>query len=795
MFKNYFKIAWRNIRRNPVISFINIGGLALGMATAIIICLWIWNELSFNKNFPNYPQIAQVMVTGTFSGEVETDENCPPPLAEELRNNFNKDFEQVVLTTRSESHIFSYGEKKLNTSGYFVQEGFDELFSLSPVSGSTNSLADPSSVLISASFAKSLFGKENPVGKSIKLDNEDLLKISGVYQDFPHNSSFSESNYIGSWNYYKNKQPDIERWNRFHFRIYVQLPKGIDYHLIANKIAPLLKSHINDIKPVVLLHPMSKWHLYETFKNGQNTGGQIQYVWMFGWVGTFILFLACINFMNLSTAKSEKQAKEVGILKAIGSNRRFLIYRFLGESTLVVVIAFFIGNLLVWLSLPRFNQLIGSEIKMLIDQPFFWIGSFLFLLLTGLLAGCYPAFYLSSFQPINVLKGSFKIGKSVSVPRKVMVVMQFFTTTVLLIATATVLQQLNFAKDRPLGYSSRGLIHTAVKTSSPQQHFEALQHDLLRSGAVTNVSSSSSPVNHLGLSSGGYAWEGKDPNVEAILGTVSLSHDFAPTVQWQFKEGRNFSRDFPLDSSGVIINEMAARYMGIPQPVGKILYYYGEPYHIVGVIEDPIMGSPFTTAKPSAFFLGGNAKTYAGERFPMNHITIKLSPQISPQQALAKVEAIFKQYDPETPFEYDFVDQSYATQFQSVERIGTLVGIFASLAIVISCLGLYALSSFIAEQRTREIGIRKVLGASILSIWRMLSKEFLLLTGLAFLIAVPIAYWSMNQWLENYVYRISLSWELFAIIGLMATLITLITISFQSIKAALANPVDSLRNE
>ncbi len=787
MIKNYFKIAWRNMKRKPVISLINIGGLALGMAVALIIGLWIREELSFNKNFPNYNNLSQVMMTGTFSGEISTDPTVSPPLAGEIRNQFASDVKKVALTTREEREVFRYGDKKLSVSGKYVEEDFVEMFSFAAVAGSVNHLKDPSSVLISASLAESLFGNEEAISKLIKLDNGDNLKVAGVYRDFPANSFLSGLKYVASWNYYKSTHPgEGENWNNCRFLMYVQLQDGINNDVVSNKIAGIMKEHITDIDPVLLLHPISKWHLYESFKNGKNVGGQIQYVWMFGLIGMFVLLLACINFMNLSTAKSDKRSREVGILKAIGSSRKQLIYRFLGESLFTVAIAFIVSMVLVKLSLPSFNQLTGSNMQIAADQPIFWLTCAAFVLFTGFIAGVYPAFYLSSFQPVKVLKGSSKAGRAAVLPRKVLTVVQFFASIFLIIATLIVLQQLNYTKNRPLGYSNKGLINIPAGAPNVQKHLAVIKNDLMISGAVAEVAVSSSPVNQLKLSRGGYEWAGKDPGPGAIFGTVAITEDFAKTVQWKFKEGRNFSRDFMTDSSGVIINEMAARYMGMPDPVGKNLSFSGKQYQILGVINNAVMGSPFATSTPVAFFLGG---------MPMNNITIRLSPNISTQDALAKVKAIFEKYNPDAPFDYQFTDQQYAKQFRSVETTGTLAGIFAALAIFISCIGLYAMASFVAEQRTKEIGIRKVLGASVSSLWRLLSGEFILLTSISFLIAVPLACWSMSLWLENYNYRIKISWEVFALTGVIAILITLITVSFQAIKAAVANPVKSLRSE
>ncbi|MFT4152489.1 ABC transporter permease [Parafilimonas sp.] len=773
--------------RNKAVTFINIAGLALGMAVSIIISLWIWRELSFDKNFAGYKTISQVMLTGTFSGEVSTDAGCPVPLAGELKNRFGSDFKQVALTSKTENHILVNGDAKLTADGVFAQPGFIDMLSVGAVKGSVKTLDDPSSIIISTSLAKSLFGNKDAVGKIIKTDNKDNLKIAGVYNDFPSNSSFADIKYIGSWSYFMPKNDEKnDAWNVCWYNLYVQLNNGVRNDDVLHKIAGLMSEHLTDIKPVLLLHPMEKWHLHSTFTNGVNTGGQVQYVWMFGLIGFFVLLLACINFMNLSTARSGKRAKEVGILKTIGSGRKQLVFRFLGESIITTIIAFIISILLVQMSLPWFNSFIRADITIPFNNIYCAIACIVFVLATGIAAGLYPAFYLSSFKPVKVLKGGFQAGRAAAALRKILVVVQFFTSIFLITATLIVLKQLNYARSRPLGYSANGLINIAIKTPELQTHYNAFRNDLLQSGAAVNVAASSAPVNQLKLSAGGYSWDGLDPDVQPVFGTVSVTEDFANTVQWRFIKGRNFSRSFITDSSGVILNRKALDYMGLQNVIGKQLDFRGNTFTILGVIDDAIMGSPFSSVIPTAFFLAQQ---------PMSYITAKLSPSIGAQQALKKVETVFKQYSPAVPFDYSFVDEDYAKQFRSVETTGTLAAVFAVLAIIISGLGLYALASFMAEQRIKEIGIRKVLGASVAGLWKLLTGEFVLLNGIAFLLAVPVVWWSMHEWLNGYAYRTTISWQVFAFAAAITVVITLLTISFQAIKAAMANPVKSLRTE
>lgn len=727
------------------------------------------------------------MLTGTFSDEVSTDAGCPVPLADELKNRLGSDFKRVALTSKTEDHILANGDARLNVNGVFAQQGFIDMLAVAAVEGAVNTLDDRSSVLLSVSLAKSLFGNNDAVGEIIRIDNKDNLKVTGIYNDFPPNSSFGALKYIGSWNYFmpKNEEKN-EAWNYCWYNLYVQRYKSIKNDDASRKVAGLMSEHLTDIKPVLLLHPMEKWHLYSIFTNGVNTGGQIQYVWMFGLIGFFVLLLACINFMNLSTARSGKRAKEIGILKTIGSEKKQLVFRFLIESVITTIIAFMISLVLVQLSLPHFNRLIRADIKIPFSSVYFCIACIVFVGITGILAGCYPAFYLSSFKPVKVLKSGSRTGYRAATLRKALVVIQFFTSVFLITATLVVLKQLNYVKSRPLGYSGDGLINIVVKTPELQAHYDVFRNSLLRSGAAVNVAASSAPVNQLTLSTGGYSWQGKDPNVQPVFGTVSVTADFGGVVQWRLLKGRNFSHSFISDSSGVILNKKAVDYMGMEDVIGKRLDYRGNTYTILGIIDDVIMGSPFASVTPTAFFLA---------RQPMYYITVRLSPSISVKQALQKTEAVFKRYSPEAPFEYSFVNDDYEQQFRVVETTGALAGMFAVLAIIISGLGLYALASFMAEQRIKEIGVRKVLGASVASLWKLLTGEFVLLNGIASLLAVPVAWWSMREWLNSYVYRTTISWQVFAFAAAITVVITLCTVSFQAIRAAVANPVKALRIE
>ena len=794
MLRNYLKIAFRNLVKNKVYSFINIGGLAVGMAVAMLIGLWIHDELSFNKYHKNYDKIAQVMQHQTFNGEVGTQTSNPYLLGAEIREKYGSDFKFVLMSSGRGKHILKFGDKKLSIRGEYIEADAPEMLSLKMLKGTNNGLKDPSSVLINESTAKAFFGNENPLFKSFRIDNKFDLKVTGVYEDIPHNSDFHDLAFIAPWNLYiKNENWDEKLsnpWRSNAFQTYAQLADNADVDKVSAKIKDVKLNKVDKagvaFKPEVFLHPMKKWHLYSEFKNGVNTGGQIEFVWLFGIIGIAVLLLACINFMNLSTARSEKRAKEVGVRKAIGSMRGQLITQFLTESFLVVMIAFILSLLLVELSLPAFNEIADKKISILFTNPLFWLLGLGFSLVTGFVAGSYPALYLSSFQPVKVLKGTFRIGHFASMPRKVLVVLQFTVSITLIIGTIIVYNQIQFAKNRPIGYNRDGLLAMFVNNQELIHHYNALRNDLIKTGTVSEMSESSSPTTGVWAINNGYDWKGKDPSVQGNFGTVAVTHDFGKTVGWQFKEGRDFSRAFSTDSTGVVLNEAAVKFMGIKQVVGETMQIDGKPYKILGVVKDMVMNSPYQPALRTVFMLDYKW---------INIINIKINPKVSSSKALDQIETVLKKYTPDTPFDYWFVDDEYNLKFLNEVRIGKLTSFFAVLAIFISCLGLFGLASFVAEQRTKEIGIRKVLGATVLNLWTLLSKEFVLLVLISLLTAVPIAYYYMNNWLQSYDYRTEISWWTFAISGLGALVITLLTVSFQAIKAALANPVKSLRTE
>jgi putative ABC transport system permease protein len=792
MIKNYFKIAFRNILRSKAQAAINIIGLSVGMAVAMLIGLWVWDELFFDRYYNNYDRIAMVKQNVTNNGEVQTWESVPYPLANELRKNYGSDFKRVVMATGMGDHTLTYGDKKLIKNGIYFEPGVTDMLTLHILKGTRQGLKDPASVMLSASTAKAYFGNADPINKVMKLSDNYNVRVTGVYEDLPHNNTFGDLNFIAPWDLYFNNVEWIKTapdpWRPNQFLLFVQLADHADAKQVSVKIKDAKLRNLNPqlarTKPALFLEPMSQWHLRSQYINGVNVGGKIKYVWMFGLVGLFVLLLACINFVNLSTARSEKRAKEVGIRKAIGSLRLQLVYQFLTESVLTTTFSFVVCVIVVQLILPYFNSIAEKKIELHWNNVAFWCLLFGFSIFTGLVAGSYPALYLSSFKPVDVLKGTFKAGKRAAVPRKVLLVVQFTVSVVLIIGTLVVFRQIEFAKNRPIGYNYNNLVAVNINTNQVHGHLDAVKQELTNAGIVTSVAEAGASPTRIYSTSSGIEWQGKDPAMNIDFPNMSVSYDFGKTIGWNFKEGRDFSKAYSTDSTGIIINETAANFMQMKNPVGSFITWDGTPLKVIGVVHDILSQSPYDPVKPSIFYLSND---------PGSVVLLKLNPMVSASAALQKIESILKQYNPDQPFSYQFVDEQYAQKFSDEVRIAKLAGFFAALAIFISCLGVFGLASFLAEQRIKEIGIRKVLGASTLNCWQLLSKDFMVLVTISLLIAAPLGWMVMNKWLQNYQYRTNLSWTVFAIAGIGVLLITLATVSFQAIKAAIENPVKSLR--
>ena len=787
MIKNYLKIAFRNLLRNKGFSIINIAGLAVGMASAILILLWIQSEVSYDQFHEKKDRIYEAWNRAEFSGELQCWNTTPKVLARTLERDM-PEVEQAVRVDWANSHLFSIGEKRLTVNGSIVDSNFLQVFSFPLLKGNaTTVLKDMHSVVLTETLAKKLYGNEDPMGKIIKIDNKENFTVTGILKDLPLNTRFNFE-YLLPWSYKRFLGDDDEYWGNNSTRTYVLLKPNASEASVNAKMKVLKPKYEKDEpKWEMFIYPMSKWRLYSSFSNGkEDGGGRIVFVKLFGIIAAFILLIACINFMNLSTARSEKRAKEVGIRKVVGAKKGSLIGQFIGESILISFLAGILAVILVQLSLPPFNSLTDKQLSIDFGSIYFWLSGIGFVIFTGVLAGSYPAFFLSSFQPVKVLKGTFKKANALVTPRKVLVVLQFTFAIILIICTIIVKQQIDYAQNRETGYNKNNLIYHLF-TGDIEKNYPLIKNELLSSGVATSVTKTSAPLTQSWSDGWGQEWEGKDPNDKTDFFRYNEDEGLGATAGLTFVQGRDFDlQKFPTDSTGMIINESALKVMKFKDPIGKIVKDNGTDWHIVGVIKDFILTSPYEPTKPMLI---------AGAKAWFQTMLVKFNSKNSTAQNLNKAEAIFKKYNTEYPFEYKFVDDEYAQKFDNEQRQGTLATLFAGLTIFISCLGLFGLATYMAENRIKEIGVRKVLGASVAGLATLLSKDFLKLVIVSFAIAAPIAWWLMNAWLIDYKYRITIEWWVFAIAGLLSLLIAIITVSFQAIKAAVANPVKSLRTE
>ena len=788
MLQNYLKIAWRNLFQNKTLSFVTIFGLSLGMAFAILIGLWIQYERSYDTFHTNRDRIAMVQRHQVINDQKVTANGVMLPLYDELRLKYPQ-IKRASRIIDLESNLVT-GNNKFTKKGEYVDPDFLKMLTFSLVIGDPETaLKDPNSIVLTESLAKALFGTHDPIGKIVKLDNQYNVKVSAVMQDIPKNSSFSFE-YLAPFEflvqnngYVKNNRTN---WGNSFLQTMVELNEGVSMDAFSKEIGPLLSKKETKIKPQFLfLHPLAKWRLFDDFKNWTNTGGRIEYIRLFGLIGSFILLIACINFMNLSTARSEKRGKEVGIRKAVGSQRNQLIVQFLTESLFTAFLAFFLSLFLIQVLLPNLKDLGFENIRFDFSNTSLLASVFAVCVITGLISGSYPALYLSSFLPAKVLKGVSRQGSNAVNFRKVLVISQFVISIGLIISSVIVFQQINHAKNRSLGYKADNLI-TLTASGDLSKNYNALKRDLLNTGQIEAVAKVSSPMTAVHNDWNGFSWEGKKPNENPMLDLILTEWDYEKAAGLKFIAGRPFSKDYKTDSNAVILNESALRLIGYKDPIGKTIKDGDRVLTIVGIIENVVMRDPFKPVPPGVIL-------FTSDYFSVVLVRLKAGADLT--QSLAAMQPIVEKYDPAAPFDYRFVDDEFEKKFTTENQVAKLAGIFAGLAILISCLGLFGLTMFMAERRSKEISIRKVLGASVTNLWLLLSREFIGLVVIACLIASPLAWWSMNRWLEKYEYRIEIGWPVFVLAGSAAVIVALLTVSTQAVKAAIVNPVNRLRTE
>lgn len=792
MIRNFFKVAYRNLLRNKGFSFINITGLAIGMAATILILLWVRHEVSYDQFHEKKDRIYEVWNKATINGEITTLNSMPAPLAAALEKDV-PEVERAVRVLPNRDRLLTVGDKKLVKSGAVVDTGFLQMFTFPMVEGNPlTALNEVHGIVLTEPTAKALFGNADPMGKMVRIENQDNYTVTGVLKDPPTNSRF-EFEYLLPRASLQLKPGTDFGWSDNSNPTYVLLKPNASFATAAAKIK-FIKERYNDeaktMKWEIFIYPLERWRMYSSFTNGvEDNGGRITIVKLFGIIAAFILLIACINFMNLSTARSEKRAKEVGIRKVVGARRNTLIGQFIGESVFLAFIAGIIALLIVQISLPAYNQLTNKSLFLDFTDGYSLLAFLGFILFTGVLAGSYPAFYLSSFQPVKVLKGTFRKMNALLTPRKVLVVLQFSFAIILIICTIIVKQQIDYAINRNTGYNKDHLIYQFMTGDIPK-NYPLIKEELLASGATTAVVRTNSPLTERWSNGWGQHWEGKSPEDQTSFDRYMADEGLAAATGLQFIMGRDFDlKHYPTDSTGLIINESSLKAMKFKDPIGKTVDDLGIQWHIVGVIKDFILTSPYEPTRP--ILICGAKPGFMN----LYVVQMKLNKNNSTADNLQKVAAIFNKYNPDFPFDPKFVDAEYAKKFDNEKIQGTLAALFAGLTIFISCLGLFGLATYMAENRIKEIGVRKVMGASVANITTLLSKDFAKLVIISFFLAAPVAWWGMHQWLEGYTYRVGIAWWVFAMAGFLSVTIALLTVSYQSIRAAMANPVKSLRTE
>jgi len=785
MFKNYLKIAWRNLWKNKGYSALNIFGLAIGITCASLILLWVEDELSFDSTFPKQDFVYYVPTNQQFEGEWRTVfQSTPGPLAKAMKD----EIPEVVRSARSlgADVLFEVGDNSINKYGRLADPDFLNIFSLTFIEGNIDiALEKPDAIVISEETASHLYGEDtSALGKVVTVNNDTDYTVTGVFKNLPSKVSYG-FDWVAQFESFAADKPWMSEYGSFFSDTFVELSPEADFEAVDAKVRQMLPAKTGNEQAIAFLHSMNDWYLRSDFEGGKNVGGKITLVRLFALIAIIIILIACINFMNLSTASSEKRANEVGVRKVLGSGKKTLISQFMAEALITAIIAASVSVLLLMVLIPQFNILIEKQLELRLFNATHILSLLSITLICGLLAGWYPAFYLSSFKPVEVLKGVHNKQGSATMIRKGLVVVQFTISIIFIISTIIVYQQVNHVKSRDLGFEKENLIKLPVN-GDVIKNFNPIQQDMIASGKIENAALNNSEVLAGGNNGWGYEWQGGTDTEDIVISQRYISSGFFETAGMKIVEGRGFDNDIDSTVTNILVTETFAKLMGNGSPIGKIVRRDDESYTVIGVVKDYLYGDMYGSSDPVMFF-----NYHDDARF----LYVRTKPNIALSEILATVENVMKKYNPAFPFEYEFVDDAFNARFKSEKLIGNLSQIFALIAIIISCLGLFGLAAYTAEQRKKEIGVRKVLGSSVAGIVQLLSKDFMRLVIFALVIAGPIAWWAMKNWLEGFAYRIEIDWWVFVIAGIAAIVIALLTVSFQAVKAALANPVKSLRTE
>ena len=787
MFANYLKTTFRNLWKNKGYTFLNIFGLAIGITCAALIFLWIEDEVNYNNYFSNKDNLYKIKDHQTYDGTTYSFDATPGPLAAGIKNEI-PGIKQTARSTWGDQALFTLGDKNIYQQGLFVDSSFLSMFQLEFIKGNAqNSFSQLHSIVISEKMADKFFNSSEVLGKTLKLDNGEDYVVGGVFKDLPDNVSF-DFTWLAPFKIFENKNEWLTRWGNNGVVTYVETEPNANISAINKQLYDYLDTKGEGMIAKFEIYNMGRWRLYDSFENGKEIPGRIKYVNLFSLIAWIILLIACINFMNLSTARSEQRAREVGVRKVLGAGKGKLIMQFISESLMMSFIAALLAVGIIYATLPAFNSLVEKDVFLNFLNPSHSGGLIMIALICGLIAGSYPAFYLSSFNPVTVLKG-LKItnGGSADFIRKGLVVVQFTISIILIISTILIFQQINHVKDRDLGYNRNSLVYMTA-TGNLKQNFNVIKEKLISSGAIANASLSNNQVLNLGSNTSDFNWPGKDPQKQILITIEGVSPEYVSTMGMHIRAGRDFYPGIKADSGNVIVNNAMAKLINknTDDVIGTLIDRGGEKITVIGVIDDFIYNDMYSPGDPLLLYV---------DTSDVSFLTVRIKEGAKLPEAISKMEGIMKSVNPGFPFEYKFVDEQFNKFFKTETLIGKLASIFAILAIFISCLGLFGLAAYTAEKRTKEIGIRKVLGASTQGLAALLSKDFLKLVGISCLIAFPLAWWMMNNWLQEYHYRIHISWIIFLIAGVLALLIALLTVSFQAVRVAVANPVESLRSE
>ena len=788
MFKNYLKISWRSMLRNKAFSIINVSGLSLGITCSVLIALWIQDEYRKDNFHQDLDRIYKVTSTEYSGSEVTGAYDTPGHLAEELKKVF-PEVEYAAAHSWTGWFTFATDDKKMIVPGDFVGEDFLKIFSYPLLIGSVeDALNTPESIAISRTMANNFFGNpEQAIGQSIKFDNYRELQVKAVFEDVEDNSSF-KFQYLINWEFFVERNKWLNDWGNSGPYTYVKLKPETDVNLFSEKIQHFIKNYDKDYSDLdrleLGLQPFKDQYLYTNFENGEIVGGRIEYVKTFEIVAVFIILIACINFMNLSTARSTKRAKEIGVRKVIGAYKPAIVSQFLLEAYLFTCLAIIFSLILLYIVLPQFNLLTGKNIDFPLTDPSFWIGIAGLTAATGLVSGAYPAFLLSTFKPITAIRQQLRNNNLSGLLRKGLVVFQFALSIIFVFAMIVISQQVAYIQTKNLGYQKNNLVYLKI-TGEMGKNFDYFKNEALKIPGVEQLSTMSNRPFSIENSTAEIEWEGKAPDERPTFTQAIIGYDFIETMRSSLLYGRDFSVEIN-DSANYIINEAALKVIGYQDPIGKPLTFWEVKGTIVGVVKDFHFNSLHVPIKPLVLRLAKNKR--------WGYALVRIQPD-KMKEALAGLEALHNKVDPAFPFAHQFADEEYAYMYKSEQVVAKLTAIFAFLAIFISCLGLLGLVVFMAEQRVKEIGIRKILGAKVNQIIALLSKDFMQLIFIAIVFALPVAYYAMVDWLQGFEYHIQLKWWMFALAALGAIVIALLTISFQSIKTAMMKPVNSLRAE